>query len=307
MSSKKIHAIINPASGQEQPVLAVLNRVFSQFDLDWSISVTQKEGDAQQQTNDARSAGVDVVAVYGGDGTVGAVASALVETDTPLAILPGGTANVFSQELSIPQDLEAAVYLACGKDAKVRAIDVGQVNEHYFLLRVGLGFEAQMIADADRDLKNRLGFFAYLLSAAQNAVALQPAIYQVTLDGEELEVEAITCSVVNSGRMGIGLSISPSIRVDDGLLDFIAIRQADLPTITQILSNVTGLSPAIGSESKDVLLRFVESKSFLHRTAKEITIHAKPSQMMQYDGELLQDKEIVCRVLPQALNVLAPV
>jgi len=300
MKIEKIHVVINPASGQDKPILAILNRTFAERNLTWTVSVTQKEGDAKAQTHKALSDGADVIAVCGGDGTVTAVADALLGCKTPLAVLPAGTANVFAQELGISVNLGQAALLACGDDAVIRAVDVGQINGKPFLLRVGVGFEANMVAKADRKLKDQLGFLAYVWSAAQNVVDLQPATYHLTLDGKEVTIDAITCGIINSGQLGVGVNISNLVSVDDGLLDVIAVRQADLPTAAQIMGSVMGISPSAPELSDS------DSSSFLHWQAKNISLTTEPLQAVQFDGEMLETGIIECSVLPQALRVLVP-
>ena len=75
----------------------------------------------------AAAAGVEAIAVYGGDGTVMEVASALVDTQTPMIILPGGTGNSVANELGIPRDIAEACRLVCDSTGVLRAVDVGQV------------------------------------------------------------------------------------------------------------------------------------------------------------------------------------
>src|ERR1051325_9730109 len=101
MTLKRIYVVINPAAGQDRPVLAILNRAFRAAELDWDVGVTKVEGDAARLARAAVEAGYDVVAALGGDGTVMEVAGSLAGTEVPLAILPGGTANVMSVELGI--------------------------------------------------------------------------------------------------------------------------------------------------------------------------------------------------------------
>src|SRR5690554_2424284 len=109
MRPRSIHIITNPAAGQDRPFLNVFNKTFQEAGIDWELLITKKPGDAARFAQDAVKAGVDVVAAYGGDGTVGEVAGALHGTNQPLAILPGGTANVMSVELGIPGDLPGAL------------------------------------------------------------------------------------------------------------------------------------------------------------------------------------------------------
>src|SRR5689334_18509397 len=90
---KRIHVIVNPAAGKDTPILGTLNKTFADTGIDWDIFVTKGAGDAHRLAKEAASAGVDAVAVNGGDGTVMEVASGLMNTNVPLAILPGGTAN----------------------------------------------------------------------------------------------------------------------------------------------------------------------------------------------------------------------
>jgi diacylglycerol kinase family enzyme len=120
--AKYIHVVINPASGQDQPILNTLNDVFQVFDVDWGVSVTRKSGDAQRFAETAVAEGADVVAAYGGDGTVMEVAQSLIGSDVPLAILPGGTGNLMSVELGIPKNLAKAAEVACRhkRDSKCR-------------------------------------------------------------------------------------------------------------------------------------------------------------------------------------------
>ena len=92
--AKHIHVVINPASGQDQPILNTINDVFRECGVSWDISVTQQSGDARRFAETAVANGADVVAGYGGDGSVMEVAQGLMGTDIPLAILPGGTANL---------------------------------------------------------------------------------------------------------------------------------------------------------------------------------------------------------------------
>jgi len=146
---KRIHIIVNPVSGQEKPILGTLNKALHPAGIDWEIKVTKQAGDARRYAEQAAAEGADVVGVYGGDGTVMEAASGLLGKDLPLAIFPGGTANVMSVELGIPGDLAQASALICGDERDYRKIDVGQVNDQYFLLRVGTGFEADLVKGAD--------------------------------------------------------------------------------------------------------------------------------------------------------------
>ncbi len=113
MNFKRVHVIVNPASGKDQPILHTLNSVFHAAGIDWDIYVTKAGGDAQRLAAEAVHAGADAVAVYGGDGTVAEVAAGLFHSEMPLVVLPGGTTNATGHSLGIPVDLaEAAALLS---------------------------------------------------------------------------------------------------------------------------------------------------------------------------------------------------
>ncbi|HEX2908844.1 MAG TPA: acylglycerol kinase family protein, partial [Phototrophicaceae bacterium] len=124
---QRIHVIINPAAGQDEPILNVLNRVFHEHGVDWKVSITHQAGDGTKLAREAVQAGIDLVAAYGGDGSVLEVANGLAGSNIPLAVLPGGTANAFASELGIPKNLEAAARLIF--NSQERTIDLGRAGE----------------------------------------------------------------------------------------------------------------------------------------------------------------------------------
>ncbi len=227
--ARKIHVVVNPASGQPQPILNTLNSVFHPLGIDWDVFLTKQSGDAERFARQSAASGVDVVAAYGGDGTVMEAARGLFGTQTPLAILPGGTANLMSVELGIPKDLAQAAAIAADPNSRVRQVDAGLFGgQTHFLLRVGLGFAARKVEIADRDLKDRFGIMAYSIGALKALGGSAPAHYRLTLDGQQYETQGFTCLVDNAGNIGFaGLGLK-SILVDDGLLDVIIVRDARL-------------------------------------------------------------------------------
>lgn len=290
---RKIHVIINPASGRPKPILHILNRVFKQAEVDWEISLTKARGDAERFSRQAVAEGVDLVAAYGGDGTVMETAQGLMGSRVPLAILPGGSANLMAVELGIPKDLEKAASISVDPDSPTRQVDVGLLGANFFLLRVGMGFAARKVAYADRSLKNRFGVLAYSVAAVKSVKDTRSAHYKITLDGELVEAEGATCLIDNAGNMGIqGFKPARDIRVDDGLLDVLLLGLEGLKSM------VTSTPTLVEAGNRE---QFIQ-----HWQARQITIEVDPPQPVQVDGEMVGDTPVFAEVLPGALHVIVP-
>jgi YegS/Rv2252/BmrU family lipid kinase len=291
----RIHVIANPAAGRGAPILHILNSVFRPSGIIWDVSVTQGSGDAARFAAQAVATGVDVVAVYGGDGTVMEVAGSLAGHPTPLAILPGGTANLMAVELGIPRNLTNAARIAVREDSLPRVVDLGKAGDRRFMLRVGIGLEAQKVESTSREMKDRFGMLAYSLGALQALRTSEPARFRLSLDGQQAECEAIACVVDNAGTIGIpGLSHSHQVSVSDGFFDVFALRD-----LHGLLSGPPrpGRTPA-GHR------RRAGTEIAQHWRARHITIVTDPPLPVQADGEMWGTTPISIDVLPRAIRVL---
>jgi len=290
---KQIHVIINPVSGRPQPVLSTLNSVFRQANVKWDVSVTHESGDARRAASTAVAQGVDVVAVYGGDGTVLEAATGLLGTTTPMAILPGGTANVLSVELNIPQALAAAARIACSGDSPVRKVDMGQSGERFFIQRIGVGLDADKVNRATRELKQKYGRLAYSISWLQAARETPRVRYALRLDGREVECEGVTCHIANSGSIGVpGLVLLHEISVSDGLLDVLVMRDTSIGSALSIAS-IAANHPS-------------NPDAFHHWQVRVVTVTVDPPQRVHADGEMWESTPLSVQVLPEAVGILTP-
>jgi YegS/Rv2252/BmrU family lipid kinase len=300
---RRVHVIINPASGGDEPVLNVLNDVFRAYEVDWDVSVTHRYGDAAARARRAVEEGMDLVAGYGGDGTQHEIANALVEAavetgrHTPMGILPGGTGNGFAREMGVPGTLREATEVLC-TSPRTRAVDVGRLRElgqakvadRYFVQRLYVGVEPE--EQTSRELKNRYGVFAYLVNATQHARDTTAVHYRAELDGESIAFDATKVYVVNSGMMGTGLRITHSYAVDDGLLDCFRINQHDYATIAAAAVRFLDLPLA-------KLTKF-------HRQCRTLRIETEPDQPVWTDGEYVGRTPLTIDVIPGALAVVVP-
>jgi YegS/Rv2252/BmrU family lipid kinase len=292
---KNIRIIINPAAGIGESILPIINASMKEAGIKWEASITHQAGDAIQFAKAAVKEGIDALAVYGGDGTLREAISGLIGSEIPLVILPGGSANVMATELGIPSDLKEACMLLSQDPLETKTIDVGQFNKRYFIVRISLGFEADVVKGADRQSKNKMGIFAYFLSAAAALKKTKRTVYHLKIDGQEHEVQGLTCIITNTGNLGFSnISFDKHIDVSDGFLDVIVVRKVNLSMFKLMVVTL------LKRERPDNL-ELVE-----HWQGKDISVSSSPKQTVQCDGEILEKIPLHIKIIPGAIKVLVP-
>jgi len=270
----------------------------------WGEPIWLETTIADPGTGQARHAveeGAAVVCPLGGDGTVRAVATALVGTETPLGPLPGGTGNLLARNLDLPFDsIEKALVVALtGQNVR---IDVGRLSvdpsgqhavpdEHLFLVMAGVGLDAAIMAGAQERLKARVGSAAYVVSGFQNFLGPQFRV-RMKVDGEgEFARRTRTVIVGNCGRLFGGLVLMPGARLDDGVLDSVVLSPR----------GVVGWSAVAGH----VVTRQRRGHPLIDRHAgQEIHIELDRPQEVQLDGDTIGTaRSMTARVDPLALVV----
>jgi diacylglycerol kinase family enzyme len=205
---------------------------------------TEARGHATVLCREAAQEGYDVVVAFGGDGTVNEAANGLVGSETPLCCLPGGRTNVYCRMLGIPTDVVDATehLLGLAHDWRPRRVDVGRVNERYFLFSAGVGLDASVVerVDAHPRLKARVGEYYYAWTAT-HTVHRHYMVHPPRLEAElgEETVPGVTAIVQNAEpytyfgnrpvHMGEGATL------DSGDLAGVVLQRAwpiDIPTIT---------------------------------------------------------------------------
>ena len=287
-----IPVIVNPAAGQKAPGLVELQQVFQAAGIRTSMEVTQGEGDASRLAGQLADQGAAYVAVYGGDGTVSEAATALAGRNTALAIVPGGTGNELAYEFNTPRDYLQAAQLLTGEH-HIRVVDLGQVGARKFLIRAGIGLEAMVIERTSRQLKDRFGLLAYGIAGLRALTKVHPLTYTLDLDGKQLTASGLFCTVANSGHLGLpGLSLSPTVNLQDGLLDVIVLRKIDIDTLITLLMQTVTSTRSLGK--------------LQHWQVRHARIDVEPAQSVQVDGDHVGQSPLEVACLPNSLKVVVP-
>ncbi len=301
--TRRAGIIINPTKFED--VAAVRRRITEQSTkLGWAeplyILTTEKDP-GTGQAKEAMAQGVAVVCPLGGDGTVRAVAEALVGTETPMGLLPGGTGNLLARNLGLPvDDIEDALVVALTGQNK--RVDVGcltldasgeheRPDQHVFLVMAGLGFDAAIMADAPEGLKAKVGPAAYVVSGARNLRGPQFKVRVKVEDQEEFTRRARTVVIGNCGKLLGGLVLMPEAELDDGQLDMVILSPRGVVGWAAIAARLASKKRK-GHQRVD------------HYTTPSMRIRADRPQEVQIDGDTLgKARAISAEVVPGALVV----
>jgi YegS/Rv2252/BmrU family lipid kinase len=217
--SRSACLIFNPVAGQGNPELELDQiRSILQPEIDLDVYFTTESIDADELARAVVEPGVEAIIASGGDGTLSAVAEAVINTDIPFGIISRGTGNAFAAALNIPDTIAAACQTIL--QGKTRRIDVAYCNERPMVLLAGIGFEAGTVAKADREAKNRFGMIAYILAGIQELGNLQKFAVEIETEDKIIQTIASAVTVANAAPPTSVLAQGPAgIIFDDGLLD----------------------------------------------------------------------------------------
>lgn len=310
--------IVNPASaggatGRAWPRLASdLRTHFGAF----NCAFTERAGDARLIAAREAAQGRSLIVACGGDGTISEVANGILEagTDAELGILPSGTGGDFKRTLKIPARVaDAARALRSGRSVRV---DVGRVEfqdragapaSRYFLNVASCGMGGEVIRRVE---ENSSGWFtnasrrisgggqlSYALASLQTTVSFNNRTLRIQLDDHpEFRLVVANLCIANARYFGGGMKIAPEAKLNDGLLDVVAV--GDLGTL-EILTNVYKL----------YLGTHLGMQKVRHALARRVRVSASDANeqvLIEIDGELSGMLPATFEVLPQRLRVRCP-
>jgi YegS/Rv2252/BmrU family lipid kinase len=273
---KRIKFVYNPFSG-ENIIIKELDKV---------IEVYQKNGYTVEpfrftlDSNYNELFKVDTekdyehILVAGGDGTVNKVVNLMIKSgqNAPLAVLPTGTANDFSNLIGMPKNIEKA----CEQIIKseIKYIDLGKINEDYFVNVASAGLFADVSQKTDTNLKNTIGKLAYYVSGIMELPKFKKLKVEVHSKEYNFSGNMYLIFVFN-GRTAGNLDLAYKSKIDDGLFDVIIIKASNFPFTNTIASFIKLLM----SEHLD------KNKNIIHFKTKNLNIECLENISTDIDGE----------------------
>lgn len=258
----------------------------------WQIGLAETEapGHATELARGAAAGGIDVVVVHGGDGTINEAVNGIAGTRTALAVLRGGTANVWAKEIGCARDPVAAMRaITLGVR---RRIDLGRAGDRYFLLMCGVGLDADIVQRVGARMKRRVGALSYIIAGIATVLRRRTDRARIAIDGAPREADMYWMLAGNTRSYGGIVNLTFRAVADDGLLDIAIMRRGGVLRMAQAAIML-------------LLRRLDRAPNISYETARRVEIET-PGIAAQVDGEPIGVTPLRIEVAAGALDVIVP-
>ncbi|MEZ5071120.1 MAG: diacylglycerol kinase family lipid kinase [Bacteroidales bacterium] len=282
--------VVNPVAGggAGRTMVPALEQELARRSLDARIALTDSHGHASILATNFLQLGYTHFIAVGGDGTFNEMASPLVgRPGLTLGLIPAGTGNDFIQILGWPDRFGAKEWDLFFEE-HVKAMDVGQVNEHFFFNGMGLGFDAQVAAEnyvAPDKLAEGKGKSKYLWHIVKTLLFYREKKIRIRTAEMDVRDDCFMHTIANGRRFAGDFFLTPDALADDGLLDVCMIRRLNLLQRFRILPMVPK-----GTHIRD-------PRVDTHQTSA-LNVHFDQEMPFHIDGELLFGRSFEVSVLP---------
>lgn len=271
---KRARIIYNPTSGREgfKNNLPEVLQKFEEAGYETSVHATRGPKDATNAAKIAVARRFDIIVAVGGDGTINEVINGMAEAvfRPKLGIIPAGTTNDFARALALPKSIDKAVDVIINDHT--RLLDIGRVNDHYFVNIAGGGKLTEVSYEVPSKMKTMLGQFAYFLKGIEMLPVLKPIWTKIEYDGKVFEDEIMLFLVANTNSVGGFQKLAPDAKMDDGLFDLIVLKKSNIAEFVRVASQA----------NRGV---HFSNENVFHVRAKRIDVHTEEKMQLNIDGE----------------------
>jgi len=265
------------------------------WQADWAL--THSPGDAMVIAARAVQEGRSLVVVCGGDGTISEAVNGLAGSETALAVIPAGTANVWAKEVGISRQPIAALEVAIRGQA--RRMDLGRASapseeggRHFFMM-AGLGLDGSIAASLPLNVKRYLGATTYAIVAVGQSLRYRGQRVKLIVDGEPLETSLLMMVVGNTRDYAGVTQVTSRAYADDGLLDACIFQGHH--TLDIIFHTLRVAAQA-----------HLRASPVLYRRVRRLEVQSETPLPVQLDGDFYPGCPTVFEVVPAALTVMVP-
>jgi diacylglycerol kinase (ATP) len=297
---RKLIYLINPISGTKKKsgLRTTIIKKTEAEGLPFEILDTRLDGEYTWLCEKIISEKITDVIVCGGDGSVSAVASALLDIDIAIGIVPMGSGNGLALAAGIPASSSGALKIIfLGKSAWV---DGFSINKKFSCMMCGMGSDAQIAHDFAA--KEKRGLKTYLRLSALHYFKSKPVSFTVQTKEKTFDTKAFFLCVANSNQFGNHVTIAPKASLNDGLFDIVIVnKMSKLVLPFYLLHQIAGIN------TLQEINNYRKSKSITYFQASEATIINHDDAPLHIDGEPQPlTKKIDLKIIPNAFRLLQP-
>lgn len=317
--SARVAVVVNPTKVDMAALRAAVDD--AEVEAGWAPSLwleTSVDDPGQGRAHEAIAARVTAVLTAGGDGTVRAVAEGMLDSGIPMVVIPSGTGNLLARNLGVPigRLTEAVSTAVTGVDhaidvgvAEITRID-GSVETHAFVVMVGIGLDARMIAATNDELKKRVGWLAYVEATARIVRDVDAVRVRYSLDGSPERTTTVhTLLIGNCGTLPGGVLLLPEAQIDDGLLDVVAMRPRNLWGWMRVGYAVAWENGVLRRTKigRRIMAADKSVRALRYFQGRRMTLVLERPEEFEVDGESMGEvTAIAARVAPASLVVRVP-
>lgn len=294
--AERIFVVLNPTAGNcDAPtVRQTLVRICDPAGIGCDFYETAGEEDVAARVRQARTQGYRMIVAAGGDGTVSAVASGLVQSDLPLGILPVGTANLLARELKLPLTLQDACRLLINS-RHIRAIDIMRAGDRVFISHVSLGVYSRIYQNTSALARRHFRPLAYFWNALKEIFGKHTWRFHLNIDGRPYHPRASLIMLANVGGIGAGaLRWGPDIKPDDGEITVLILRARLLKDYLRLVWHIIR-----HQHHRSLHIRYLSAR-------RNVEISTRKDLAVRGDGEIVGQSKITIQIIPKALQIIVP-
>lgn len=290
---RKYLFIVNPIAGKgkSMELIPKIKESFDRDEIDYDIRITEDRGHGEAIAKEAVDKGYTHIISVGGDGTAYEIINGIGSGNAILGILPSGTGNDFARMVKTPKDYDEI--LKCFKVSKTKRIDVGKVNNRYFLNYSSAGIDAEIVKETEGIKKYISGPSAYILGVFKTLIKYKNKEVEILIDGKKIRRNIELIAVGNGKYYGGGMKINPTADFEDGLLDICIVSKMNKLKFALLFSTVF--------KGKHTKFKEVEILR-----GKEVKIYGDDSLLLNADGDMIGNIPAEIEVQKESVEVIVP-
>lgn len=284
--------IINPVAGKGKTIryISQIEEIFKEKKEEYYIEITKNEGHATELVK--KYIEKDQYRVYsiGGDGTLNEVLNGMVGSNSSLGVIPSGSGNDFVRNIC-----NCEVILNDAINGQEREVDIGRMNDKYFINVASVGIDAEVTYNARKFKKIPFinGGIAYILSIFATVFKYKSSELKIKIDEQEFYTKTLLIAIANGKYYGGGMKVAPEAQIDDGIFEVCLVRHISRIKILRLFPKL------IKGEHKSV-------KEVSFYKGRKIKISSKKEIAVNRDGEVIKLKEVEFEVIPKGIKIVVP-